>query len=54
MKCPKCEQEMEFELIKGFSGYWYCDECDKDYPGEMIPCDSDGERITDCEERITS
>ena len=40
MRCPKCNSVMEFEEIKNFSGYWYCD-CGFEKDGERIPCDAD-------------
>ena len=52
MNCPKCGEEMEYEDIKNFSGYYSCGECDVEFPGSIIPCDSDGESITDYEENI--
>ena len=52
MKCPKCEEDMEYEEIKWPSGYYYCGKCDKEYPGERFACDSDGTIITDHEEKI--
>jgi len=56
MKCPKCEEDMEFEEVKNFSGVWYCD-CGYESNGERIPCDADmtdaGTYIaTDFEEKI--
>ena len=52
MNCPKCEEEMDFEDIKNYSGYWYCCECDIEYAGSRVPCESDGAQITDVEETM--
>ena len=52
MNCPKCGSEMDFEDIKNYHGVWYCCECDKEYNGSVIPCESDGIQITDVNESI--
>jgi len=52
VNCPKCNEVMEFEELKNFFGYWYC-ECGYEADGSRIPCESDGVSITDCEESIT-
>jgi len=52
MLCPKCKLEMEFEELKNYHGIWICCECDKEYDGSKIPCESDGFQITDCNEEL--
>ena len=51
MKCPKCNMEMEFEVIKNFPGDWYCGECNIEINGDMIPI-ADGDGQLEYEERV--
>lgn len=49
MKCPKCNKDMEFEEIKNFHGFWYC-ECGFEGSGSNIPCGAEDGHITDYNE----
>ena len=55
MKCPRCNEGMEFEDIKNWHGFWFC-QCGYEANGSRIPCDYDCEGgtyvATDHEEQI--
>ena len=40
MKCPRCNEDMDFEEIKNYHGTWFC-SCELECPGSRIPCDAE-------------
>ena len=50
MNCQKCKEEMEFEELKNFHGYFYCPVCEYEIVGSQIPV-SDGDRNIEYEEK---